>query len=79
MAKKRDARRAIKQAVKEKKGKKKELLHDRKGEEDWLIDSFVQRGGGNQFLAACALTNMLKMKEKKTQMKRGESNLVSDA
>ena len=57
-------KRTIKQAVKVKKEKKGKLLQDRKEEEDRLIDSFVQRDGDDQFIAACALTNMRKGKEK---------------
>jgi len=53
--------------------KKSPLLQVQKGKEDRMINSFVQRDGDDQFLAACALTNMLKRKEKKTRLKRGET------
>jgi hypothetical protein len=66
-------KRAMKQVVKEKKEKKRKLLQVQKGKEDRMINSFVQRDGDDQFLAACALTNMLKRKEKKTRLKRGET------
>ena len=72
-------KRTIKQAVKGKKEKKGKLLQDRKEEEDRLIDSFVQRDGDDQFIAACALTNMRKGKEKKSMSKRGEGALASDS
>jgi len=73
-------KRTMKQAVKGKKEKKGKLLQDRKGEEDRLIDSFVQLEGDDQFIAACALTltNGLKGREKKTKSKRGEGVSASD-
>jgi hypothetical protein len=68
----------MKQAVKGKKEKKGQLLQDRREEEDRLIDSFVRLDGDNQFLAACALTNGLKGREKRTKSKRGEGVSASD-
>jgi hypothetical protein len=61
----------MKQAVKGKKEKKKKLRRDKEEEDNQLIDSFVQKDRDDQFVAACALTNMLKGKERKTMSKRG--------
>ena len=64
-------KRTMKQAVKGKKEKKKKLRRDKEEEDNQLIDSFVQKDRDDQFVAACALTNMLKGKERKTMSKRG--------
>ena len=67
-------KRAMKQVMREKKGRKKKARQAQKEEEDSLIDSFVHEDGDDQFIAACALTNMLKRKKKKAPMKGGEAS-----
>lgn len=65
----RSPRRAMKQAVKEKKGKKLTLLQAQKNEEYQLLNGYIQEGGG-QSLAASTVTEEQK-KAEKNQRKRG--------
>jgi hypothetical protein len=67
-ATKRKARKATKQAVKEKKTKKRELLQTQKEEEYRLMDEYsTQEDGSNQtFVAACAETKNQKKRARKT-------------
>jgi hypothetical protein len=60
------------------KEKKMKLRQAREEEDERSINSFAQMDGEDQFVAACALTNMLKGQERKTRSQRGEGVSASD-
>ena len=60
------------------KEKKMKLRQAREEEDERSINSSVQMDGEDQFVAACALTNMLKGQERKTRSQWGEGVSASD-